>query len=188
MLVHLHVKNLALIEDIEVEFGPGLNILTGEQQSVVDEVTEGVATEEESSEGVEAEGEENVYRFMLDESSEGLEIQFDESAQKYEIVDGEEVMAFQLEKQIEPTSATKIDIDGDGEEEYVITATTELHKSHDSKGFNELESDAKTGGSIAGQTRENIEKQLGKPVVTKENANDFRKKKNIKAPNIKKLK
>ena len=66
--------------------------------------------------------------------------------------------------------------------------TTDLHKSHDSKGFNELESDAKTGGSIAGQTRENIEKQLGKPVVTKENANDFRKKKNIKAPNIKKLK
>lgn len=66
--------------------------------------------------------------------------------------------------------------------------TTELHKSHNAKGFNELESDAKTGGSIAGQTRENIEKQLGKPVVTKENANDFRKKKNIKAPNIKKLK
>ncbi len=30
MLVHLHVKNLALIEDIEVDFGPGLNILTGE--------------------------------------------------------------------------------------------------------------------------------------------------------------
>ena len=30
MLSHLHVKNLALIEEIEVEFGPGLNILTGE--------------------------------------------------------------------------------------------------------------------------------------------------------------
>ena len=30
MLVHLHVKNLALIEETEVEFGPGLNILTGE--------------------------------------------------------------------------------------------------------------------------------------------------------------
>lgn len=28
MLVHLHVRNLALIEDIEVEFGQGLNILT----------------------------------------------------------------------------------------------------------------------------------------------------------------
>lgn len=30
MLAHLHVKNLALIEEIEVEFGSGLNILTGE--------------------------------------------------------------------------------------------------------------------------------------------------------------
>ena len=30
MLVHLHVKNLALIEEAEVDFGPGLNILTGE--------------------------------------------------------------------------------------------------------------------------------------------------------------
>lgn len=28
--------------------------------------------------------------------------------------------------------------------------TTELHKTHDSKGFNELESDAKIGGNIAG--------------------------------------
>ena len=30
MLLHLHVKNLALIEEAEVTFGPGLNILTGE--------------------------------------------------------------------------------------------------------------------------------------------------------------
>lgn len=30
MLLHLHVKNLALIEETEVEFGNGLNILTGE--------------------------------------------------------------------------------------------------------------------------------------------------------------
>lgn len=30
MLQSLHVKNLALIEEVEVEFGPGLNILTGE--------------------------------------------------------------------------------------------------------------------------------------------------------------
>ena len=34
MLVHLHVKNLALIDEIEVEFGPGLNILTGEKKSL----------------------------------------------------------------------------------------------------------------------------------------------------------
>ena len=30
MLNSLHVKNLALIEETEVEFGHGLNILTGE--------------------------------------------------------------------------------------------------------------------------------------------------------------
>ncbi len=30
MLQNLHVKNLALIDEIEVEFQPGLNILTGE--------------------------------------------------------------------------------------------------------------------------------------------------------------
>lgn len=30
MLVSLHVKNLALIDEVSVEFGPGLNILTGE--------------------------------------------------------------------------------------------------------------------------------------------------------------
>ena len=30
MLVNLHVKNLALIDESEVDFGPGLNILTGE--------------------------------------------------------------------------------------------------------------------------------------------------------------
>ena len=29
MLVGLHVKNLALIEQADVEFGNGLNILTG---------------------------------------------------------------------------------------------------------------------------------------------------------------
>ena len=30
MLISLHVKNLALIEETEVFFGQGLNILTGE--------------------------------------------------------------------------------------------------------------------------------------------------------------
>ena len=29
-MVHLHVKNLALIQEIQADFGPGLNILTGE--------------------------------------------------------------------------------------------------------------------------------------------------------------
>ena len=30
MLISLHVKNMALIQEMEVEFGPGFNILTGE--------------------------------------------------------------------------------------------------------------------------------------------------------------
>ena len=30
MLENLHVKNLALIDEVEVDFQPGLNILTGE--------------------------------------------------------------------------------------------------------------------------------------------------------------
>ena len=30
MLVSLHVKNMALIKEVEVEFGKGLNIMTGE--------------------------------------------------------------------------------------------------------------------------------------------------------------
>ena len=30
MLIHLRVRNLAVIEDVGVEFGPGLNVLTGE--------------------------------------------------------------------------------------------------------------------------------------------------------------
>ncbi len=30
MLTHLHVKNLALIREVEIDFTEGLNILTGE--------------------------------------------------------------------------------------------------------------------------------------------------------------
>ena len=30
MLRDLHVRNLAVLEDVSVEFGPGLNVLTGE--------------------------------------------------------------------------------------------------------------------------------------------------------------
>ena len=34
MLQNLHVKNLALIDESEVDFGPGLNILTGETDPI----------------------------------------------------------------------------------------------------------------------------------------------------------
>lgn len=59
--------------------------------------------------------------------------------------------------------------------------TTEIHKTNDSHGFDELDEDAKQGGKIAGETRKNIEQRLGKHVLTSENAKDFRKKKAIKS-------
>lgn len=64
--------------------------------------------------------------------------------------------------------------------------TTEIHKTNDSHGFDELKQDAQDGGEIASVTRKNIEQKIGKPVVTKENSNDFRKKRNIKSPENKK--
>lgn len=60
--------------------------------------------------------------------------------------------------------------------------TTELHKSNNSKGIKNLSIDAKQGGAIAGKTRENIEMQLNRPVLTSQNANDFKKK--IKQENL----
>ncbi len=57
--------------------------------------------------------------------------------------------------------------------------TTELHKTNDSKGMRALKIDANTGGSIAGNTRRDIEKQIGKKVVTSENSLDFTKKQQI---------
>ena len=65
--------------------------------------------------------------------------------------------------------------------------TTELHKNNDSQGMKELQNDANIGGNIAGQTRKNIEKQLGKSVVTSENAKDFRKNRKIKSNNKKQI-
>lgn len=52
--------------------------------------------------------------------------------------------------------------------------TTEIHKTNDSQGFNELRQDAHDGGEIASITRKNIEHKIGKKVVTSENAKDFR--------------
>ena len=55
--------------------------------------------------------------------------------------------------------------------------TTELHRTNDSQGMRALKIDASIGGNIASTTRKNIEKELGKEIVTEKNANDF---KNIK--------
>lgn len=57
--------------------------------------------------------------------------------------------------------------------------TTELHKTNDSYGITELKFDAHEGGEIAATTRKNIENKIGKPIVTSENAIDFKSKKQI---------
>ena len=65
--------------------------------------------------------------------------------------------------------------------ELVLTAlgevtTTELHRTRDSKGMNELTIDAHDGGEIASITRKNIEEKTGKPVLTSKSAIDFKNK------------
>lgn len=57
--------------------------------------------------------------------------------------------------------------------------TTELHRTNDSQGLFSLKADAYDGGEIASITRKNIEKKLGKSVVTSQNAIDFKNKKII---------
>ena len=76
----------------------------------------------ESSEAQESETESGVYHFTLDENGAELEIRCDENTQQYEIQDGDQVTVFRLEKLVEPISAMKTDIDGDGEPEYMIIA------------------------------------------------------------------
>jgi hypothetical protein len=48
-------------------------------------------------------------------------------------------------------------------------STTEIHRTEDSQGMNKLKSDARAGGDIAGNARKQLEKRLGKSVVTKNN-------------------
>jgi hypothetical protein len=48
-------------------------------------------------------------------------------------------------------------------------ATTEIHRTENSKGVPKLRSDAKAGGDIAGGARKKLEKRLGRSVVTRKN-------------------
>lgn len=48
-------------------------------------------------------------------------------------------------------------------------STTEIHRTEDSKGIPKLKDDAKEGGDIAGGARKQLEKRLGKSIVTKKN-------------------
>ena len=57
-------------------------------------------------------------------------------------------------------------------------STTEIHKTEDSTGVVKLKQDAKRGGRIAGIAKEQLEKEIGRPVISKENY--LPKKKSIK--------
>lgn len=48
-------------------------------------------------------------------------------------------------------------------------ATTEIHRTEDSRGVPKLKSDARAGGTIAGGARMELEKRIGRSVVTKKN-------------------
>ena len=52
--------------------------------------------------------------------------------------------------------------------------TRELAKKHRPQGLEENKKVAKTGGSIAKNTRRDIEEKIGSPVVTKENALNYK--------------
>ncbi|OGG79898.1 phage antirepressor protein, partial [Candidatus Kaiserbacteria bacterium RIFCSPLOWO2_02_FULL_55_12] len=58
-------------------------------------------------------------------------------------------------------------------------ATTEIHRTENSKGVAKLKSDAKAGGDIAGGARKKLEKRLGRSVITKKNF--------VRSPESKKL-
>ncbi len=48
-------------------------------------------------------------------------------------------------------------------------ATTEIHRTEDSQGIPKLRNDAKAGGDIAGGARKQLEKRLGRSIVSKKN-------------------
>ena len=46
-------------------------------------------------------------------------------------------------------------------------STTEIHRNEDSKGLTKLKNDAQAGGAIAGTARKQLEKRLGRSVISK---------------------
>ena len=48
-------------------------------------------------------------------------------------------------------------------------ATTEIHRNEDSQGIPKLKEDAQIGGNIAGGARKQLEKKLGRTVISSEN-------------------
>lgn len=48
-------------------------------------------------------------------------------------------------------------------------ATTEIHRTENSRGVPKLKSDAKAGGDIAGNARKQLEKRIKRPIVSRDN-------------------
>lgn len=48
-------------------------------------------------------------------------------------------------------------------------STTEIHRNENSQGLPKLKSDAASGGNIAGGARKQLEKRLGRSIVSKKN-------------------
>jgi DNA-damage-inducible protein D len=69
-----------------------------------------------------------------------------------------------------------------GDIELILTmlgesTTTEIHRTKDSKGLPRLKDDARLGGEVAGTARKQIERRIGRPVVSN---NNFLKNKEVK--------
>jgi len=60
-------------------------------------------------------------------------------------------------------------------------STTEIHRTENSQGVPKLKYDANRGGRIAGNARKELEKELGRPVVSKKNFKKLNERKKIKS-------
>ena len=66
--------------------------------------------------------------------------------------------------------------------------TTEIHRTKDSKGLKRLKDDARLGGEVAGTARKQIERRIGRSVVSENNfLNHKQTKKSIKNKPIRKM-
>jgi len=60
-------------------------------------------------------------------------------------------------------------------------STTEIHRGENSQGVPKLKQDANRGGRVAGIARKELEKELGRPVVSKNNFKRLSERKKLKA-------
>jgi hypothetical protein len=60
-------------------------------------------------------------------------------------------------------------------------STTEIHRNENSRGVKKLKEDSKIGGKIAGNARKELEKKLGRSVVSKKNFLPKSKTKNLES-------